>query len=46
MELLLTLAMKFWMWTVLIALIIIGLLSIYLIKRNQNVTHLNLQITR
>ena len=42
MELLLTLAMKFWMWTVLIELIIIGFI-INLFDKKQNITHLNLQ---
>ena len=38
MELIVTLAMKFWMWTILIALIIIGLLLIYLTRNNLNYT--------
>ena len=32
MELIVTLAMKFWMWTILIALIIIGFIIILMIK--------------
>ena len=46
MELIVTLAVKFWMWTVLIALIILGLLSIYLIRNNLKNTHSHLKNIR
>ena len=46
MELIVTLAMKFWMWTILIALIIIGFIVNLFDKKQQNYTHSHLQIIR
>ena len=40
MELLLTLAMKFWMWTVLIALIIIGFIINLFDKKKPKMLHI------
>ena len=37
MELLIGLAMKFWQWSLLIAFVILGFASTYLIERNQSV---------
>ena len=41
MELILTLAMKFWMWTILIALIIIGFI-VNLFDKKQQIIHIRI----
>ena len=45
MELLVTLAMKFWMWSILIALIIIGFV-VNLFDKKDNLNYIHLSIRR